>query len=71
VQRLTPKGMKDVKKCLEGCPADMRVEVEPGVPVDTKIVADLRSLWAWPPSLVLIVPGERYPESVVKVERAS
>ncbi len=70
--RFTPQGMDDVRKCLEGCPADMGVEVEPGVAVNAKTVADLRSLWGWPPGLVLVVnqdPDQQF--SVVKVERAS
>ena len=50
----------------------MRVEVERDVAVNAKTVADLRSLWKWPPGLVLVVnqdPDQRF--SVVKVERAS
>jgi hypothetical protein len=72
VQRFTPTGMDGVKKCLESCPAETKVEVEPGIPVAAGTVADLLSLWAWPPGLVLIVhkhPDLRF--SVVKVERAS
>ncbi len=72
MQRYTPQGMDDVRKCLAGYPADMRVDVGPGVAMDAKTVADLRSLWGWPPGLVLVVeqdPDQRF--SVVKVERAS
>lgn len=55
MQRYTPHGMYDVRQCLEGCSADMRVEVDPGVPVAAQTVGDLRSLWGWPPGLVLVV----------------
>jgi hypothetical protein len=51
----------------------MKVEVKRDVPVVAKTVGDLRSLSTWPPGLVLNFPrpGDRYPESVVEVERAS
>ena len=53
-------------------PPYMKVEVKPGVPVVAKTVGDLRSLATWPPGLVLNFPrpGDRYPGSVVEVERA-
>jgi len=72
-QRLTPENMDGVKTCLMNCDAEMKVEVKRGVPVVAKTVAELRALSTWPPGLVLIVPklGERYPESVVVVDRAS
>jgi hypothetical protein len=49
----------------------MKVEVKRGVPVVAKTVADLRALTTWPSGLVLIVPRERYSESVVVVDWAS
>ena len=51
----------------------MKVEIGGDVPVIAKTVADLFSLSAWPPGLILNFPscGDRYPESVVVVERAS
>jgi hypothetical protein len=49
----------------------MKVEVKRDVPVIAKTVADLRSLATWPPGLILSLPlpGDRYPESVVEVNR--
>ena len=46
---------------------------EGDVPVIAKTVADLFSLSAWPPGLILDFPscGDRYPESIVVVERVS
>ena len=69
--RYTPKNTNEVSKCLDDCSADMKVEVKRGVPVVAKSVADLRALTTWPSGLVLIVPRERYSESVVVVDWAS
>ena len=56
---------------LVGLDPDMPVEIEPGILLAAKNVADLRALTAWPPDLHLIRPGDpRLPESVVMVERA-
>jgi hypothetical protein len=43
------------------------------IAVVAKTVGDLRSLSTWPPGLALslLLPRDRYPESVVEVERAS
>ena len=49
----------------------MPVEIEPGILLAAKNVADLRALTAWPADLRFIRPGDpRLPESVVTVERA-
>ncbi len=70
--RFNPDTLDGMQTCLADCDADMKVEVEHGVPVDAKTVAQLRSLSTWPPGLVLEVPHRpHYPESVVKVERRS
>jgi hypothetical protein len=50
----------------------MRVEVETGIAVAAKTVADLRSLPAWPDGLALNIHVDLAPRfSVVRVERAS
>jgi hypothetical protein len=50
----------------------MRVEVETGIGVAAKTVADLRALPAWPDGLALNIHVDLDPRlSVVKVERAS
>jgi hypothetical protein len=47
----------------------MEVEIHPGVSLTVKTMAGLRSLDAWSPYWVLIVPYERQrPESVVTIE---
>jgi len=51
---------------------NMRVEIEPSVPVTAKTVADLRALATWPDGLVLNIHIDLDPRlSVVRVERAS
>ena len=61
------------RKCLDFCAADMKVDVKSDVPLVAKTVGDLCSLSAWQPGLTLNFSsrGDRYPESVVVVERAS
>jgi hypothetical protein len=46
--RYTPKNLDEVRTCLSGCPAEMEVEVERGIPVTAKTVAELRALSVWP-----------------------
>jgi hypothetical protein len=71
VTRYTPTTIDDVKNCLGDCPADTKVEVQRSVPLAATTVADLRSLPAWPPRLILDVHKDPDPRfSVVKVERA-
>lgn len=51
---------------------NMRVEVEQGIPVTAKTVADLRELSTWPEGLVLNIHIDLDPRlSVVTVGRAS
>ena len=61
-----------MQKLLLGYRDNMRVEIEPGVPVTAKPVADLRALPTWPHGLVLNIHIELDPRlSIVRVERAS
>jgi hypothetical protein len=51
---------------------NLRVEVEPGIPVVAKIVSELRALSTWPGHLVLDVHIDLDPQfSVVRVRRGS
>jgi len=64
--------IEEMQKLLLGYRDNMRVEVEPGVAVTAKTVADLRALPTWPDSLVLNIHIDLDPRlSVVRVERAS
>jgi hypothetical protein len=63
---------QEMQKLLLGYRDNMRVEVETGIQVTAKTVADLRTLPAWPDGLVLNIHVDLdYRLSVVKVERAS
>jgi hypothetical protein len=61
-----------MKKLLLGYRDNMRVEIESGVAVTAKTVADLRAVSTWPDGLVLNINVDLDPRlSVVRVERAS
>jgi hypothetical protein len=63
---------QEMQKHLLGCRDNMRVEVETGIAVTAKTVADLRALPAWPDGLVLNIHVDLDPRfSVVRVERAA
>jgi len=64
--------MEEMQKLLLGYRDNMRVEVETGVAIAAKTVADLRALSTWPEGLALNIHIDLDPRlSVVKVERAS
>jgi hypothetical protein len=64
--------IEEMQKLLLGYRDNMRVEVETGIGVAAKTVADLRALPAWPDGLALNIHVDLDPRlSVVKVERAS
>jgi hypothetical protein len=70
IDQHTPDTIEGVCKVLRGLSHRMKVEIEPGIPLAAKTVADLRARATWPRGLRLIVPEEPdRPESVVKVER--
>jgi hypothetical protein len=51
---------------------NMKVEIESGVPVTAKTVADLRALPTWPDGMVLNIHIDLDPRlSIVRVERES
>jgi hypothetical protein len=64
--------IEEMQKLLPGYRDNMRVEVETGIAVTAKTVADLRALRTWPNGLVLDIHVDLDPRSsVVRVERAS
>jgi hypothetical protein len=69
--RYKPKGTAALRVTLGGLPDKMRVESDPGVGVSVKTVGELRKMTAWPENLVVTTPQERYPESAVKLSKAS
>jgi hypothetical protein len=63
--------IEDMKKLLLGYRDNMRVDIESGVAVAAKTVADLRALPTWPNGLILDIHVDLDPRlSVVRVERA-
>jgi hypothetical protein len=72
VPRYLANTIDDMQKRLLGYRDNMRVEIETGVAVTAKTVADLRALPTWPTGLVLNIHIDLDPRlSVVRVERAS
>jgi hypothetical protein len=70
--RYSANTIEEVQKLLLGYRDNMRVEVETGVAITAKTVADLRALPTWPEGLVLNIHTDLDPRlSVVRVERAS
>jgi hypothetical protein len=69
--RYKPKSNAALNIALGGLPEQMRVEVDPDVAVSASTVGQLREVTAWPDNLVITTPQERYPESTVKVSKAS
>jgi hypothetical protein len=68
--KYTPKTLDEVRRCLGGCSGHTPVEVEDGIPVRAKTVADLRALSIWPRGdWVLDVPTKGdHPDGVVRLE---
>jgi hypothetical protein len=68
--KYTPKTPDEVRRYLAGCPEEMPVEVENGIPVAAKTVAELRALSTWPPGdWVLDVPTNGWHRNgMVRVE---
>jgi hypothetical protein len=61
-----------MKRLLLGYRDNMRVEIESGVDVAAKTVADLRALPTWPDGLILDIHVDLGPRlSAVRVERVS
>ena len=61
-----------MRNLLLGYRDNMRVEIESGVSVTAKTVADLRALPTWPDGMVLSIHIDLDPRlSIVRVERES
>ena len=69
--RYKPKSLAALHIALGGLPDKMRVELDPDVGVSAKTVGELRKVTAWSENLMITTPQERYPESVIKVTKAS
>ena len=69
--RYKAKNIAALHIVLSGLPNKMRVQVDPDIGVSAKTVGALRKVTAWPENLVITTPQERYPESAVKISKAS
>ena len=70
--RYSANTIEEMHKLLVGYRDNMRVEIEAGVAVAAKTVADLRALPTWPNGLILNIHIDLDPRlSVVRVERVS
>jgi hypothetical protein len=69
--RYSANTIEEMKKLLLGYRDNMRVEVETGVALTAKTVADLRAVTTWPEGLALNIHIALDPRlSVVRVEQA-
>jgi hypothetical protein len=69
--RCKPRSVAALQVALGGLPDSMQVEVDKGIDMPAKTVGELRKVTAWSENLVITTPQERYPESAVKVSKAS
>ena len=53
-----PNKSRGLRMVFVGLDPDVPVEIEPGILLAAKNVADLRALTTWPPDLRLIRPGD-------------
>ena len=49
----------------------MRVEVDSDIEISAKTVSELRKVTVWPENLAITTPQERYPESAVRLSKAT
>lgn len=69
--RYKAKSVAALQTLLGGWPDKTRVEVDADIGVSAKTVGELRKITAWPENLAVTTPPERYPESIIKVSKAS
>lgn len=68
MMRFVPKDRGDLQAALERLPDDMPVEVGPSVGMIAVNVAALRQVEQLPDNIVVGIPAQRLPSSVVKVD---
>ncbi len=69
--RYKPKSSAALLIALGGLPAQMRVEVDPGVEVFATTVGELRKVAVWPENLAITTPQHRHADSFVRVTKAN
>jgi hypothetical protein len=69
--RYKPRSIAGLQIALGGFPDAMPVEAGRDIGVSAKTVGELRKMTIWPENLAITTPQERFPESTIKVGRAS
>jgi hypothetical protein len=69
--RYKPRSVAALQIALGGFPAAMRVEIDKNISVSAKTVGELRKVTAWPENLAVTTPDARYPDSTIKVGKAT
>ena len=69
--RYKPKSSAALQLALGGLPDRMRVEVDSDIEISAKTVSELRKVTVWPENLAITTPQERYPESAVRLSKAT
>jgi hypothetical protein len=69
--RYRPKSVGALHIAVGGLPNKMRVEVDRGIGVSAKTVAELRKLTDWPENLGVATPPGVDPTGTVKISKAS
>jgi hypothetical protein len=69
--RYKPKSTAALQLALGGLPDRMRVEVDSDIKISAKTVRELRKVTVWPENLAITTPQHRYPESAVRVSKAT
>jgi hypothetical protein len=69
--RYKPRSIAALQLALGGLPDTMRVVADQGIGVSAKTVGELRKVTTWPENLAITTPQERFPESAIKVSKAS
>lgn len=69
MMRFIPKDKQQLEAALDLLPDDMPVEVHPNVGVSADTVAALRLIDPVPADIVVGIPKQRMPDSIVKVDR--
>jgi len=69
MMRFVPRDRTDLQIALERLPDDMPVEIHPSLDVIAVNVAALRQVEQLPSDIVVGIPAQRLPTSVVKVDR--
>jgi hypothetical protein len=69
--RYKPRSVAALQIALGGFPDKMCVEADQDLGVSAKTVGELRKVTTWPENLAVITPDAYYPESTIKVGKAS